>query len=139
MGGGWQARGVAPGGGAVDGAGLVALKVGVVVVFEVLPRLVARDLERLHVHHRHPQQLAEAGLEVDHLGPVVVNTDGTLSRITNWQAMTEDEKSTAKRLIAKRNVRRLQSFQDAGTLKAELVSALRPQPPGKEQHAACTS
>ena len=62
---------------------------------------------------------------LDQFGPVVVNSDGTLSRITNWQAMTEDEKSTAKRLIAKRNVRRLQSFQDAGTLKAEHPSPRR--------------
>ena len=40
---------------------------------------------------------------LEQLGPVVVNTDGTLSRITNWPTMTDGEKETAKRLIAKRN------------------------------------
>ena len=40
---------------------------------------------------------------LERLGPVVVNTDGTLSRITNWDTMTEGERATAKRLIAKRN------------------------------------
>ena len=40
---------------------------------------------------------------LDEFGPVVVNSDGTLSRITNWHEMTDDEKATAKRLIAKRN------------------------------------
>ena len=40
---------------------------------------------------------------LDQFGPVVVNSDGTLSRITNWETMTDGEKETAKRLIAKRN------------------------------------
>jgi hypothetical protein len=40
---------------------------------------------------------------LDQFGPVVVNSDGTLSRITNWPTMTDGEKETAKRLIAKRN------------------------------------
>jgi hypothetical protein len=40
---------------------------------------------------------------LDQFGPVVVNTDGTLSRITNWPTMTIGEQETAKRLIARRN------------------------------------
>ena len=40
---------------------------------------------------------------LEQLGPVVVNSDGTLARITNWQVMTDGEKETCKRLIAKRN------------------------------------
>lgn len=40
---------------------------------------------------------------LERLGPVVVNTDGTLSRIANWDKMTDGEKETAKRLLAKRN------------------------------------
>ena len=32
---------------------------------------------------------------LDHFGPVVVNSDGTLSRITNWERMDEREVSTS--------------------------------------------
>ena len=61
---------------------------------------------------------------LEQLGPVVVNSDGTLSRITNWPEMTDGERETAKRLIAKRNVKRLEGFRAAGSLKSELVRAL---------------
>lgn len=63
-------------------------------------------------------------LVLEQLGPVVVNSDGTLSRITNWPTMTEGERQTAKRLIAKRNVKRLEVFREAGSLKEDIVSAL---------------
>jgi len=62
---------------------------------------------------------------LDALGPVVVNSDGSLSRISNWDRMEESEKAVATRRIAKRNVERLRAFRDAGDLKAELVSALK--------------
>ena len=64
---------------------------------------------------------------LDQFGPVVVNTDGTLSRITNWDRMSEQEQEVAKRRISKRNVERLRAFHEAGDLKEELVSALQPQ------------
>ena len=62
---------------------------------------------------------------LDHMGPVVVNTDGTLARITNWSQMSEQEQSVTKRRIAKRNIERLQGFRDKGELKEDLVSALQ--------------
>jgi len=61
---------------------------------------------------------------IDALGPVVVNSDGTLSRITNWERMEESERNVAKRRISKRNVERLRAFRDKGELKQSLVSAL---------------
>ena len=45
-------------------------------------------------------------LELASLGPIVLNSDGTMSRIPNWAEMTSDEKASATRLIAKRNARR---------------------------------
>ena len=48
---------------------------------------------------------------LDHLGPVVVNSDGSLSRIANWGEMTEREQALTKRRVAKRNVERLRAFQ----------------------------
>lgn len=51
---------------------------------------------------------------LDHLGPMVVNTDGTLSRIANWDGMTEIEKKTTLRVLGKRNKQRLEALKDAG-------------------------
>lgn len=62
---------------------------------------------------------------LDHLGPVVVNTDGTLARITNWTQLSEQERNVTKRRIAKRNIERLTAFKERGELKDDLVSALR--------------
>ncbi|TRM63180.1 hypothetical protein BD626DRAFT_403040 [Schizophyllum amplum] len=40
---------------------------------------------------------------LDELGPMVVNSDGTLSRIGNWAEMTEAEKKNTLRVLSKRN------------------------------------
>ena len=66
---------------------------------------------------------------LDHLGPVIVNTDGTLARITNWERMSDEEQEVAKRRISKRNVERLKAFAAAGELKADLMSALSAEAP----------
>lgn len=42
-------------------------------------------------------------VSMDALGPVVVNTDGTMSRINNWAEMSEIEKRNTLRIIGKRN------------------------------------
>ncbi|KAM3422398.1 hypothetical protein BST61_g2750 [Cercospora zeina] len=42
-------------------------------------------------------------VKLDHLGPLVVNKDGTLSRISNWEAMTQQEKKATLRILGKRN------------------------------------
>ncbi|KAL4978160.1 hypothetical protein BDW66DRAFT_25616 [Aspergillus desertorum] len=46
------------------------------------------------------------GVKLDHLGPLVVNSDGTLSRIANWAQMTEIEKRNTLRVLGKRNKER---------------------------------
>jgi len=51
---------------------------------------------------------------LDHLGPMVVNTDGTLSRIANWEGMTEIERKTTLRVLGKRNKQRLEALNAAG-------------------------
>jgi predicted Fe-S protein YdhL (DUF1289 family) len=49
---------------------------------------------------------------MDQLGPMVVNVDGTLSRITNWEAMTEIERTNTLRIISKRNKERLEKLKE---------------------------
>ena len=40
---------------------------------------------------------------LEELGPVVVNADGSLSRISNWKEMTAAEQEMAIRVVGKRN------------------------------------
>ncbi|KAK4101868.1 hypothetical protein N658DRAFT_495800 [Parathielavia hyrcaniae] len=46
-------------------------------------------------------------LALDKLGPMVVNRDGTVSRVANWQDMTAAERETTLRVLGKRNRLRL--------------------------------
>lgn len=48
------------------------------------------------------------------LGPVVLNADGTMQRITNWHEMSEIERQRTFRLIGKRNQVRLQKLREKG-------------------------
>lgn len=49
--------------------------------------------------------------KLDFLGPIIVNTDGTLSRIPNWNSLTSHEQTNTLRLIAKRNKTRMSLLQ----------------------------
>jgi len=53
-------------------------------------------------------------VSLDHLGPMVVNVDGTMSRISNWDKMAEIEKKATLRIIGKRNKERLAALKKAG-------------------------
>ena len=59
-----------------------------------------------------------ASMKLESLGPVVVNTDGTLSRISNWDQLSEREKEVAKRRVAKRNQERLDELRAKGDIAA---------------------
>lgn len=48
---------------------------------------------------------------LDHLGPMVVGRDGTVSRIANWGEMTEMERRNALRILCKRNQVRLAALR----------------------------
>jgi hypothetical protein len=50
-------------------------------------------------------------IALDHLGPMVVNVDGTLCRISNWDKMAEIEKKNTLRIIGKRNQARLEALR----------------------------
>ncbi|KAI7883035.1 hypothetical protein K492DRAFT_144442 [Lichtheimia hyalospora FSU 10163] len=45
------------------------------------------------------------------LGPVVVNEDGSLSRINNWHEMADIEKENVNRILLKRNRARLERLK----------------------------
>lgn len=46
-------------------------------------------------------------ISLDHLGPLVVHKDGTMSRISNWGEMAEIERQNTLRILVKRNQVRL--------------------------------
>ncbi|CZT21136.1 uncharacterized protein RCC_06997 [Ramularia collo-cygni] len=52
-------------------------------------------------------------VKLDSLGPMVVNTDGTISRIGNWDQMTEMEKKNTLRIVGKRNKQRMDKLKAA--------------------------
>ncbi|KAJ4341653.1 hypothetical protein N0V87_001668 [Didymella glomerata] len=51
------------------------------------------------------------GVTLDHLGPMVVNKDGSLSRIANWESMSDKEKKNTLRVLGKRNQLRLDELK----------------------------
>ncbi|KAK8086682.1 hypothetical protein PG994_001656 [Apiospora phragmitis] len=54
------------------------------------------------------------GLKLDHMGPLVVHQDGTMSRIGNWAEMSELERENTLRIIGKRNQLRLKKLREEG-------------------------
>ncbi|KAI1118055.1 hypothetical protein F5Y14DRAFT_296326 [Nemania sp. NC0429] len=63
-----------------------------------------------------PSQTLEVGgaaLRLDHLGPLVVNVDGTLSRVANWDKMADIERENTLRILGKRNQTRLAKLRAA--------------------------
>ncbi|KAJ4349409.1 uncharacterized protein N0V89_008024 [Didymosphaeria variabile] len=56
-------------------------------------------------------------VKLDHLGPMVVNRDGTLSRISNWEQMTEIERQNTLRILGKRNQLRMETLKAAEDAK----------------------
>ncbi|PBP19430.1 hypothetical protein BUE80_DR009786 [Diplocarpon rosae] len=55
---------------------------------------------------------SDTSVKLDHLGPMVVNVDGTLSRISNWETMADTEKENTVRIIGKRNQLRLKALRE---------------------------
>lgn len=52
-----------------------------------------------------------SSLILDHLGPMIIQSDGTVQRITNWNELSEVEQVTSLRVIAKRNKKRLEALK----------------------------
>jgi hypothetical protein len=50
--------------------------------------------------------LNKNSIAIDLGGPVIINNDGTISRISNWDQMTENEKEMTVKIITKRNQER---------------------------------
>jgi hypothetical protein len=62
-----------------------------------------------------PTQLDVSGdgttVKLDYLGPVVVNQDGSLGRISNWDQMSDIERKNTVRVLGKRHAARLATLR----------------------------
>mmetsp|Transcript_26276 Transcript_26276/g.38955 ORF Transcript_26276/g.38955 Transcript_26276/m.38955 type:complete len:98 (+) Transcript_26276:137-430(+) len=56
---------------------------------------------------------SDGSIKFDKLGPIILNSDGTMSRIPNWADMPESEKAKALRLLARRNKARKEALTEA--------------------------
>ena len=68
--------------------------------------------------------ISENAAPLDHLGCMIVNTDGSLSRIPNWNEMTKSEQEMAVRLITKRNKARLAVLREKQAEEAAAAALL---------------
>jgi hypothetical protein len=59
-------------------------------------------------------QVNGPSLPLEDLGPIIVNADGTTSRILGWAEKSAEEQDTTMRLIAKRNAKRLALLRAQG-------------------------
>lgn len=57
-------------------------------------------------------------IKLDHLGPMIVNSDGTISRISNWAQLTQPERDRSLRLLAKRNNVRMEGLRQQNSNEA---------------------
>lgn len=74
----------------------------------------------------------QGGVKLDALGPMVVNSDGTLSRIANWAQMTEAEKERTLRVLSARNRIRIENEkrkQEADVATETSIEEQQPQVP----------
>jgi len=60
--------------------------------------------------------------KLEGLGPIILNTDGTMGRIPNWSEYTDAEKVQAMRLIGARNKKRKEALLLARRAEAEAVT-----------------
>jgi hypothetical protein len=67
-----------------------------------LPPIPDEDIPKLEVNG--------SSVKLDKLGPIIINSDGTTQRISNWDKLSEIEQKKAWRIIAKRNKKRLEAL-----------------------------
>ena len=57
--------------------------------------------------------LKDLNIQLSELGAIIINSDGTMSKIANWHELTTQEQVKALRVIAKRNARRKRDLEAA--------------------------
>ena len=77
-----------------------------------LPQLTSTSHEKVHQLDLSQAPTGEVvNVKLEEIGPVVVNVDGTVSRITNWHELNEFERKNLERMVLKRNRERLEALK----------------------------
>ncbi|KAH8551445.1 hypothetical protein BGW37DRAFT_425601 [Umbelopsis sp. PMI_123] len=58
-----------------------------------------------------PTAEVNSSFKLSEMGPVVINENGTMSRIDNWHEMSDIEKANVNRILLKRNKARLEKLK----------------------------
>mmetsp|Transcript_55111 Transcript_55111/g.178527 ORF Transcript_55111/g.178527 Transcript_55111/m.178527 type:complete len:181 (+) Transcript_55111:66-608(+) len=61
-------------------------------------------------------------IKMDELGPIILNEDGSMRRIVNWDILTPHEREWTHKRIAKRNEERKQALQAKARVAAEALA-----------------
>ena len=72
-------------------------------------------------------------IQLEEMGPIILNTDGTTRRIVNWDNMTEEEKKVTWRRIRKRNEDRRQQLLQQQKEEIRLKQQQQPSEEGKNE------
>ena len=78
-----------------------------------------KDLLALPAPDSNSTKYVENSKSLEDLGPIIINSDGSLSRIPNWHQMTLNEQEKTKRLIAKRNEKRKEELSQKPQAQGE--------------------
>ena len=73
-------------------------------------------------------------MRLDELGPIILNEDGTISRITNWDELTQREKDKTFKMIARRNAERAKVL--SAKLPSNSASDEKPMPDSSDDASA---
>lgn len=67
----------------------------------------------------HKLEVGGPSLAMSDLGPIIVNTDGTLRRIENWSQLTKAEQASTIKMVTRRNKKRLEALKELEAEGAE--------------------
>jgi hypothetical protein len=56
-------------------------------------------------------------ISMDELGPIIINPDGTMRRIANWNELTKGEQESTFRQISARNKKRIEALKEEAELE----------------------
>lgn len=76
------------------------------------PEVTHQEKENSGISETRTLQFGEK-ISMDELGPIIINPDGTMRRIANWNELTKGEQESTFRQISARNKKRIQALKEA--------------------------
>ena len=78
-------------------------------------------------------------VSMEELGPIIINSDGTTRRISNWANLTKQEQLNTWRLISSRNKKRIESLKRQEQEEAEIANKQEENIAEENKDSACNS